>query len=93
MQSTTQSCADLSLSPDYVPHSLRHGGATHDHITGVPLEEILRHGRWAAVKSARHYVQSGRALLLTTAVPAEVAALARKLSANVLASFSLSQKH
>ena len=87
------SCADLGLSPDYVPHSLRHGGATHDHITGVPLEEILRHGRWAAVKSARHYVQSGRALLLATAVPAEVAALARKLSANVLASFSLSQKH
>lgn len=87
------SCADLGLSPDYVPHSLRHGGATHDHILGVPLEEILRHGRWAAVKSARHYVQSGRALLLTTAVPTEVAELARTLSGNVLASFTLSQKH
>ena len=87
------SCADLGLSPDYVPHSLRHGGATHDHITGVPLEEILRHGRWAAVKSARHYVQSGRALLLTTTVPVEVAELARTLSRNVLKSFTLSQKH
>jgi hypothetical protein len=87
------SCADLGLSPDYVPHSLRHGGATHDHITGVALEEILRHGRWAAVKSARHYVQSGRALLLTTSIPEEVAALARTLSGNVLASFTLSQKH
>ena len=31
--------------------------------------------------------------LLTTAVPADVAALARKLSTNLLASFSLSQKH
>ena len=45
-------CSDLGLSSDYVPHSLRHGGATHDHARGLPLEDILRHGRWASVKSA-----------------------------------------
>ena len=87
------SCADLGLSPDYVPHSLRHGGATHDHLLGRPLEEILRHGRWASVKSARHYVQSGRALLLTCRIPADIADLGRILSADVRSALSLSQRH
>jgi hypothetical protein len=72
-------CASLGLSNNYVPHSLRHGGATHDHLSGVPLEEILRRGRWASTKSARHYIQSGRALLLTTAVPQPVSELGEAL--------------
>ncbi len=89
------SCAALAigLSPHYVPHSLRHGGATHDHIVGWPLEEILRHGRWATTKSARHYIQAGRSLMLSTDVPPDVAELARTLGACVLTSFSLAQLH
>lgn len=86
-------CKDLGLSPDYVPHSLRHGGATHDHVRGMQLEEILRHGRWASVKSARHYVQAGRALLMSTSVPLSVSELAKTLVPNVVECFSLSQLH
>lgn len=87
------SCAALGLSPDYVPHSLRHGGATHDHLQNKPLEEILHHGRWASTKSARHYIQSGRALLLSSQVPPDVAELAKLFVPNVLVSFSLAQRH
>ena len=57
------------------------------------IEEVLRHGRWASNKSARHYIQAGRALLLTTSVPDEVKIMAKTLVANVLAPFSLTQWH
>lgn len=86
-------CADLELSKDYVPHSLRHGGATHDHLRGMTVEDIARHGRWASTKSARHYIQSGRAMLLTTSVPGSVSELFDTLVPNVLDAFSLAQTH
>src|SRR5690349_2648427 len=39
-------CAALGLSERYVPHSLRHGGATRLHLQGVSIEDILLRGRW-----------------------------------------------
>lgn len=86
-------CSSLGLSSSYVPHSLRHGGATRDFLSGVSLEEVLRRGRWATTKSARHYIQAGRALLLTTQVPDRIAAAARVLASDVLLSLALAQKH
>jgi integrase len=87
-------CAFLQLSGRYVPHSLRHGGATHDHLRGVRLEDILHHGRWASTKSARHYIQAGPALLLRTSVPPHVTELAKILVPDVALAFSsLSQSH
>ena len=53
-------------------------------MAGVPIEDILHRGRWASTKSARHYVQSGRALLLAEEVPPLATTLARVLVANVL---------
>jgi len=49
----------------YVPHSLRHGGASCDFSVwgGKRLEDIMFRGRWASTKSARHYIQMGPALL------------------------------
>ena len=88
-----QACEALGLARTYVPHSLRHGGATHDQLRGIPLDEILRHGRWASAKSARHYIQAGKALLLNTAVPDHVLELAAVLVPNLLKSFALSQRH
>jgi len=38
-------CRELGLSAAYVPHSLRHGGATRLHMAGVPLDDILMRGR------------------------------------------------
>lgn len=85
-------CADLGLSEDYVPHSLRHGGATHDYMRGVPLEDILHLGRWASIKTARIYVQQGRALLLACRVPDRVRILAKTLASDVSAAMALAQQ-
>ena len=50
-------------------HSLRHGGATHDSLHGRPIDDIIRPGRWSDPKSAKTYLQTGRALLLSVTIP------------------------
>jgi len=90
-------CAALGLSDRYVPHSLRHGGATRLHLIGVSIEDILLRGRWSSSKSARRYIQSGRALLLSMRVPARLQDLASRVAASPLlyltVSKALSQLH
>lgn len=76
-----------------MPHSLRHGGATRLHMAGCKLEDILMRGRWESNKSARRYVQAGRAILLSVAVPAWVAEAGRLMAQDVVNLFSLSQLH
>jgi integrase len=78
-----RACAALSLSPDYVPHSLRHGGATRDYLNGVPIADVMVRGRWAATKSATHYIQQGRQLMMLQSVPSYVDAFG-KLATNHL---------
>jgi integrase len=57
----------------FTSHSCRHGGATHDYLHGVPMEDIIMRGRWRAAESARIYVQSLRAIALTVNdIPLEV---------------------
>jgi integrase len=58
----------LRIEGKFSFHSLRHGRATEEDLKGTPLEDILRLGRWAAAKSGRHYIQSGRALMLRNSV-------------------------
>lgn len=82
-------CSQLGLSHRYVPHSLRHGGATRWHLLGHSIEEVLMRGRWSSIKSARRYVQSGRALLLTTVVPESIGSKAKLFASSLLLSFSL----
>ena len=53
----------------YVPHSLRHGGATADFLRGVTIEQIMFRGRWKGMESARRYLQTGRAMLAAQRVP------------------------
>lgn len=86
-------CADLGLSAKYVPHSLRHGGATFLHLSGVPLESILIRGRWASHKSARTYIQSSRAMLMSMRAPRPIAEAAVILARDVPLSFALAQLH
>ncbi len=86
-------CSDLKLSSTYVPHSLRHGGATRQHLLGRSMEDILLRGRWASTKSARRYIQSGRAVLLSMDVPPPLAILGPILSRNIITTFSLTQQH
>lgn len=60
-----QTCLILNISGfGFVPHSLRHGGATSDFLKGKSIESILFRGRWAATMSARTYIHSGQALLV-----------------------------
>jgi integrase len=86
-------CRHLGLSSLYVPHSLRHGAATRDHMGGTRVEDILERGRWASTKSARRYIQSGQALLLATQVPPRIAELGRLVATDLLGGFSLPQSH
>lgn len=65
-------CMALQVSSDYVPHSLRHGGATRDYHHGMPLADVMLRGRWAATKSATHYIQQGRQLMMLRNVPSWV---------------------
>lgn len=71
----------LGLGFNYVFHSLRHGRATEMFLSRKPLEDVLSAGRWASTKTARHYVQTGRVLLIATQVPDEVARTANQISA------------
>ena len=67
----------------FVWHSLRHGSASRTYLRGgaVVLPDLLVRGRWAADASGRHYIQSGRQMLLALALPAEIAMMARALRA------------
>lgn len=60
----SEACAQLGLSDKYVPHSLRHGGATHRHLMGQQMQDIQLAGRWAVARSTERYIQPGRNLLL-----------------------------
>lgn len=72
-----QACAALQLSSDYVHHSLRHGGATRDYLNGMRIEDVMVRGRWAASKSAVHYIQQGRQLMMLQSMPPLVDQLGR----------------
>lgn len=67
----------------YVPHSLRHGGATFDYLRGRSVEQIMFRGRWASLKSAKRYVQTCRAQLIMQRVPSRLGEQARALAQHV----------
>lgn len=76
-------CAEFALPPEFVPHSCRHGGATCLFLMGWPLDTIMIDGRWAERKSARRYIQAGRALLLALDIPDNVAMAGRIMSSDI----------
>lgn len=61
-------------------HSFRHGGASRAYLSGMMMADVLLRGRWKVESSGRHYVQSGRQLLLTLALPLEVTTLAGQIA-------------
>jgi integrase len=68
----------------YVPHSLRHGGATADFLLTGSIERVQFRGRWKSMESVRTYVQTARALLAAQTVPAALNALGQQLSAELV---------
>jgi integrase len=57
-------CVQLGVGHiPYVPHSLRHGGATADFLRTGSVEHVQFRGRWKSLESVRTYIQTARALL------------------------------
>jgi len=70
-------------SISYVPHSFRHGGATHSHQRGATIEQIMYRGRWVALESARRYIQTARALLIMLTIPSNLNDIGRLLAPHI----------
>ena len=86
----------MSLDPRVVFHSCRHGGATSDYLAGEDLAFIQHRGRWVSLRSAQHYIQMGRALLVSSTrdVPEQSLADADAVASDVLGCFlALAQRH
>lgn len=49
---------------NFTAYSLRRGGASHAFATGRHFDQLLVAGRWQSVKTARQYLDSGRAALI-----------------------------
>jgi integrase len=59
----------LGVTTQYVPHSLRHGGATYDWLRTRSIEFVQFRGRWSSMESARLYIQQCRAKQAAVQVP------------------------
>jgi integrase len=81
-------CTALGLPPRYTPHSLRHGGASHDYLLHGDVYRIMLHGRWASEKSVKRYIQTSAARLAAQEVPGHLHRAALALGADLPRSFS-----
>ena len=52
-------------------YSLRRGGASHAFANGQHFDSLLVRGRWQSVRTARQYLDSGRAALVQLTMPDE----------------------
>jgi integrase len=78
-------CGSLGVSHiPYVPHSLRHGGATHDFLLTNSIEHVQFRGRWKSMESSRRYIQTARAMLAAQDVPPALNQLGSRLDADLV---------
>jgi len=76
-----RACDSLSVPTAVVPHSLRHGGATHRLIVlKQPHDAVRRHGRWVSPKSLDHYTNAPAASMMAAHAPADSVAWGEKLA-------------
>lgn len=75
----------------FTPHSMRHGGATHDfHYRGLTVEDVLLRGRWRSTTSARHYIRSLPGLVAKVPIPPNLLRYGRQCESNMLSVFAYS---
>jgi hypothetical protein len=79
--------AALQLPAAYTPHSLRHGGATHDFMQHRSVNEIMYRGRWTSMESCNRYTRSLDGRLLALEVPEHLHHLALNLLRDLRAVF------
>lgn len=84
-----QVCNLIGLDASYVPHSCRHGGATELFIQTQDLHLVMIVGRWAVEKSARSYIQDGRAILIARKPPRSVVAAGKVFAKDFLRSLAI----
>lgn len=77
----------MGLPRSVVPHSNRHGKATHEYVNGTSVERIVVDGRWKSLDSARTYLQQAAAQLLSLSLTPSLQNLATLVSADPLYAF------
>ena len=68
----------------FTAYSLRRGGASHAFASGQSFDQLLVKGRWQSVKTARVYLDSGRAQLIQLRLPSEAVRKVSHFGATVL---------
>ena len=72
---------------NYVPYSLRRGGATAAYVQGMQFDQLLAKGRWQHIATARLYpdqaLQEYTALVLPQAVTRKVRAASQRFAAEL----------
>jgi integrase len=84
----SSTCQSLGITTHYVPHSLRHGGATHDYLRTKDIGYVQFRGRWKSMESARRYIQQCRAVLASHQVSPELHQLGTIFNDSLLDVFS-----
>jgi integrase len=84
---------EFGIDSRFVPHSLRHGGATACFMAGVPMADIKSRGRWVRLETAQHYVQTARALVGGALVPVAVSTLGQRAALDITRALALAQSH
>jgi len=81
--------ADLGIPSDITPHSLRHGGATHDYASHrLTTDQIRVRGRWKSEKSMHHYVGAMRSALVNRHIPEDAVRCGAAIAPCLLACFT-----
>ena len=71
----------------FSPYSLRKGGATYDFLRSSDLQRVMWRGRWQSLKSARVYIQEGRAALTAVSMSEAQRKICTQAAAVLVASF------
>jgi integrase len=83
------SCLGIPSDVRFVPHSLRHGGATHALRMGSDLATVMQRGRWRSTTSADLYLQQANAVRLSTQIHERIHESAHTLAADFNNSMSM----
>ena len=77
-------CQFLELGPcQFTAYSIRRGGASFAFANGEPFDQLLLRGRWQSVKTARIYLDTGRASLVQLSLPQRCERLLDRFSASL----------
>ena len=79
-------CAHLGVQDyNFTPYSIRRGGASQAFASGITFDSLLQRGRWQSIKTARIYLDSGRAALVQQQFPVTLMAQMHHLSHSLTA--------